>query len=267
MVRRTLLASFLGVVGIGALPVLADSTPIEIGYDITHVGGYTSDPSTPDYGWTYPHAGMGTAVVTDHSADLKTDSTNGEVGALYLDTGVNVHSPQVSLSFDLSVISQAVTGYGQTKMGPGPGGLVPILYGVRIYGGGGWAASFQLAPTSETTGLFGFRSADNASFVELGTYDTNTLYHITLNVDYANNVASASINGTAGLSTVALGGGAEPDATTTENFAYLNGVQGSENEVVIAATTPLPTSAWMGVGVLGLLGAGRVVRRGRVVAV
>ena len=265
MVRRTLLASLLGIVGIGSLPAVADSTPVEIGYDITHVGGYTSDPSTPDYGWTYPHDGMGTAVLTEHSADLKTDSTKGEVGALYLDTGVNVHSPQVSLSFDLSVISQAATGYGQTKMSAG--GLVPILYGVRVYGGGAWAASFQLAPTSDTTGMFGFRSTDNASFIELGTYDTNTLYHIKLDVDYASNRASATINGTTSPTTVELPGGINPDATTSEIFTYLNGVQGSQNEVVIAATTPLPTSAWMGLGVLGLLGVGRAVRRGRALAV
>ena len=264
MTCRTLLASLVGVVGLGALPAMAASTPIEIGYDIAHVGGYTSDPATPMYGWSYPHTGMGTAVVTSQSADLKTDSSNAEVGALYLDTSLNVHSPEVSLSFDLNVVSQAASGYGQTKSTPG--GNVPILYGVRIFGGGDWAASFQLSPTSETMGQFGFRSADNNSFIELGTYDTNTLYHIKLDVDYANNLASASINGITSPTTVGLGGGANANATTNEIFTYLNGSLGSANEVQIAATTPLPRTAWMGLGVLGLFGAGRVVSRRKAAA-
>src|SRR6266581_1603139 len=96
MIRRTLITSFVGILGITALPSLGDSVPININYNIANVGGYTSDPATPTFGWPYPHAGMGTAVVTNNSADLKTDSTNAEVGALYLDTGLNVQSPAVS---------------------------------------------------------------------------------------------------------------------------------------------------------------------------
>ena len=49
----------------------------------------------------------------------------------YLDTSLNVHAPEVSLSFDLNVVSQAAGGYGQTKALSGVGD-VPILYGVRI---------------------------------------------------------------------------------------------------------------------------------------
>jgi hypothetical protein len=190
---------------------------------------------------------------------LKSDSTNGEVGALYLDTGLNVQAQSVSLSFDIDAISQAATGYGQTKLVNGVD--TPILFGVRIFGGGAWAASFQLAPTSDTTGLFGFRSPDNTSLTTFGTYNTNTLYHVKIDVDYLNNAASAYINGNLAISNFALGGGANANATTSEIFAYLNGAPGSANEVLISATTPLPNSAWMGLGLLGIFGTSRMLAR------
>ena len=128
MVHRILIASVVGFLGISTLSVLANSTPINIDYNIARVGGYTSDPLTPAFGWPYPHAGMGTAIVTTNSADLKTDQTNAEVGALYLDTSLNTQAPAVSLSFDINVLAQAASGYGQTKTISGV--ATPILFGV-----------------------------------------------------------------------------------------------------------------------------------------
>src|SRR4051812_43743389 len=102
----TRLLACLVLLGVGASSAIAASTPIDINYNINGVGGYTSDPSTPAFGWTYPHAGMGTATVTSTSADLATDPTNAEVGALYLDTGLNTNATSVSLKFDIDVLAQ-----------------------------------------------------------------------------------------------------------------------------------------------------------------
>lgn len=262
MFHRAFIASIVGILGTAALPALADA--ININYDITHVGGYTSEVGTPVYGWPYPHANMGTAVVTANSAVLKTDSSNAEVGALLLDTSVNSQASLVTLNFDINVLAQAATGYGQTKTDNGT--PKPILFGMRIFANSIPAASFQLAPTSATTGLFGFRDSDNLGLTTFGTYNTNEIHHVQIDVNYATGVADAYIDNNLAISNYALWGGSNANPTTSEIFAYLNGTTtGVSNEVAFGdlqpAAAPLPGVASMGLTCLALVGARRLSRR------
>jgi hypothetical protein len=246
--------------------VLADT--ISIDYANGSLGGYTSDPNTPNYGWTYPHAGMGTATRTASSIDLATDPTNAEVGALYLDTGLHTIAQTVSLSFDLDVKSQAASGYGQTKT---VGGVsTPILGGVRIFTDNGIVAtSFQFAPTSSNGGLFGFRDANNTSLTTFGTYIVNTVNHVQIDANYDTGSADVYLNGTLALGGYQFWAAGHANTTTSEIFTYLNGTTaGTSNEILLGdalppAVTPLPSSIGMG---LALFGIAAVVARKKILA-
>jgi hypothetical protein len=219
----------------------------------TSFGGFDSPLGT---GLVQNVAGIGKA------ADLKTYNTNDQVGALYLDTSLNIAAPELVLSFDINILNQAATGYGQTV----DGGATPLLFGLRLYSSSSaqWATTFNVAPTSTTTGVFGFRDATNSTLQTFGTYTVGTAEHVQLNVDYINGTADAYINGNLAYSGYPLRTGIAPDATTNEMFMYLNGSAGTANEVAIGnvmlQSVPLPASMYMGVGLLAVLGFGRWYR-------
>jgi hypothetical protein len=206
---------------------------------------------------------MGTATIVGSSADLKTDPSNAVTGAMYLDTGSNTQATTVSLSFDVDVLSQAASGYDQTKTIAGNDS--PILFGVRIAEAGNWAASFQLSPTSATTGVFGMRDANNSSLTTFGSsYTVGDVNHVQIDANYTTGTANVSLNGTQVLTNYALWTGPQANPTTSEIFAYLNGTSnGTSNEVLIgdALPTPLPRSAWMGLVLMGGVGLFAARRR------
>jgi hypothetical protein len=245
-------AALAAVLVISALPASAE----QINLQYTTFGGNTpttEGPLTP---------AMGTAVVNGNSAILT--SNNAEVGAVTMDTnGLNNHADFVSLFFDIKVLSQAATGYGQAFGG------AQTLGGVRIVQNGIFAESFQLMPTSATTGYFAFRDATNSSaqsFGPIGDYNINTTYHIQLDADYTHHIANAYINGI--LATpggYALRPGTGPGGTTSEIFVYLNGAAGSDvhNSFQIGdtAAVPIPSTASMGFVAFGCLAFAKRYRR------
>jgi hypothetical protein len=225
----------------------------QINLQYTTFGGNTATtegPLTPD---------MGTAVVNGNSAILT--SNNAEVGAVWMDTnGLNNPADVVSLFFDIKVLSQAATGYDQDFGG------AETLGGVRIVQNGIFAASFQLMPTDATTGTFAFRDASNSAVETLGTYNTNTTYHIQLDADYTNGVANAYINGTLVSGPgYALRPGTGPSGTTSEIFVYLNGATGADVhnsfEIGDTAAVPLPPTASMGLALFAVCGLGTIIRK------
>ena len=256
--RKSLLSIAALLFTAGAVPASADV----INLQYTTFGGNTATtegPLTSD---------MGTAVVNGNSATLT--SNNDQVGAVWMDTGLNTHANFVSLNFDINVLSQATSGYGQA-FGDAQTPAVQTLGGVRIVQNGIFAESFQLMPdsTDATTGTFAFRNAGNTGVQTIGAYSTNTLYHVQLTADYINNMATASINGGPAVS-YALRPGTVTDGLTSEIFVYLNGATGDgvHNSFTIGDTaqTPLPSTASAGILCLGALGLRKVIRRRRATA-
>lgn len=214
---------------VGATPVFADT--INLSYNT--FGGYSS---TNPGGISPPTAAEGTVSNTSLSASLTTNNGNGEVGALFMDTGLSTTANFVTLKFDIDVLAQAASGYGQSF------GSDQTLGGVRIYQSPDWAVSFQFMPTSTTSGYFGFRNEANTSVVNLGSYTVGTTYHVRIDVDYVNNLASGYINGNlAGTSPLRTGNAA--GGTTSEIFVYLNGAPGSANSIRISETVPEPAAS------------------------
>lgn len=248
--RKSLLSIAALLFTAGSVPASADV----INLKYTTFGGNTQTindgPLTPD---------MGTAVVNGNSATLT--SNNDQVGAVWMDTnGLNSHANFVSLKFDLNILSQAASGYGQAFNGAG------TLGGVRIVQNGIFAESLQFMPTDTTSGTFAFRNFDGSAVQTIGNYTTNTLYHIQLDADYTSGTANAYINGIlANTVPYPLRAGTGPGGLTSEIFVYLNGAsgQGVHNSFTIGDTaqTPLPSTASAGILCLGVLGLGRVVRR------
>ncbi len=241
------LAALAAVLVISALPASAE----QINLQYSTFGGNTpttEGPLTPD---------MGTAVVNGNSATLT--SNNAEVGAVTMDTGLSTQANLVSLFFDIKVLSQAAAGYDQAFGG------AQTLGGVRIVQNGIFAESFQLMPTSATTGTFAFRNASNTGVQTIGTYDTNTLYHIQLDADYTAGIANAYINGALAYSGYPLRAGTGPGGTTSEIFVYLNGAAGSDvhNSFQIGdtAAVPIPSTASMGFVAFACLAFAKRYRR------
>ena len=235
------------VLAVGLTPARAD----QISLQYNTFGGNTpttEGPLTPD---------MGTAVLNGNSAILT--SNNAEVGAVWMDTGVNSQANLVSLFFDINVVSQAASGYDQDFGG------AETLGGVRIVQNGIFAESFQLMPTSATTGTFAFRDATGSGVQTIGAYNTNTTYHIQLDADYTNGVANAYINGSLAYSGYPLRAGTGAGGTTSEIFVYLNGATGTDvhNSFQIGdtAAVPLPATASTGLALCGVIGVGMVLRK------
>jgi hypothetical protein len=212
----------------------------------TTVGGFATAPGTSKVGTV---SGIGKAAV------LTTDSADAEIGSLYLDTTLGFTVPHVSFSFDLDILSQAASGYEQTV----DGGATPLLFGVRLYSPtiSDWPVTFNVAPTSTSGGVFGFRNADNTALQTIGTYEVGTAQHVELDVNYAAGTVNAYLNGVSAGAAYPLRGGMTPNATTTEMFMYLNGSNGTSNQVaignVVIAAVPLPAAAWAGLALMGVV--------------
>src|SRR5215471_10443655 len=116
---------FLGLIGLGlaAKPAVgADLVNIDLsgatignpiptgpsGNPVTQYGFFGGFGLPLETGLVQNVAGMGKAAV------LTTNSTNTAVGSLYLDTSLAVTAPQMQLSFDINILNQAASGYGQT---------------------------------------------------------------------------------------------------------------------------------------------------------
>lgn len=236
----------------------ASSNPISIPGAI---GGYDSDPlplSDPGYK-SPPTASCGTILVNDagsltKAAVMTTNPTNGELGALWIDTGFSQTSQNIKLSFDLCVLAAPTTATAQVKTLNGTGSA-GILFGINTFATA-QGARFAVAPTSATGGVFSIRSADNSDLQSFFDYVEGSTYHVDLFSDYGTGLVSTYVDGNyTGAFAFASGGAA--GVTTQEFFMHLNGESGFANQVAIdniVASVPEPSSlALFGIGAVALL--------------
>jgi hypothetical protein len=228
------------------------------------IGGFSST-GNPD-GDVPPNAiteGTITVQNPNNQAVFSSVGSNDETGALFMDTGFNITSQQVTLGFDIDVMqapalmtdanSQPMTLHldsGDITAG--------ILFGARLYSStaGNWAVSVAVVPTSATGGVYALRNSDNSQLMPFGTYTNGQDNHITVVADYTAGTASAYINNTLGLSAYPLRNGGSPgqtgplaNATFNELFMYMNGQNtGDGNQVAVDnitgdfATVPEPAT-------------------------
>lgn len=271
---KRVMTAVLVVIGLANTLALANTTLVNIDLSGATVGAPIptapagANPVTAYTAFDGYGLPLGTGIVSNvagigKAADLTTYSTNDQVGALYLDTSLNIATPKLSLSFDINVLAQAASGYGQTVNS----GATPLLFGVRLYSPttGNWATTFNVSPTSTTGGVLGFRDATSSTLQTFGTYKVGIADHVQIDVDYAAGTANAYLNNSLVYSGYPLRGGVAPNATTSELFMYLNGSAGTSNEVAIGNVTiqsvPLPAAAWGGMILLGGLTAAKGLKR------
>jgi hypothetical protein len=247
---------------IGSAPSTGNSgTPLT---NIGSLGGYTAtahnNPPTADNGTIVVDnvAGMNKAAV------LTTNSANGEIGALYMDTGLNVVSSQLSVTFDIGVLAAPTTATSQAPYSLDGGAADKgVLFGLRTYAStiGQWAFSFAVVPTSDTGGVFALRDITNTQLTSFGSYTEGQKYNIALSSDYSTGTVNAYVDGVLGYSGYPLRTGAVANPTTTsELFIYFNGESGYSNQVALdniqGFTTAVPeptTMALLGLGSLSFV--------------
>ncbi len=250
---------------VGSAPAVgASGSPIT---KIGALGGYTAtaynSPPTTDNGTIL----VGNVAGMSKAAVLTTNSANGEVGALFMDTAAGQVSSQLSITFDISVLAAPTAATAQAPFtvdnGPDQAG---VLFGLRTYNATAsqWAFSFAVVPTSEGGGLFALRDGTNTIVNSFGSYVEGQKYNIVLSSDYTLGTVDAYVDGVLGASAYPLRGGASATpVSTSELFIYFNGETGYANEVAIDnikgydTVVPEPTTfALLGLGGL-LLGRRR----------
>jgi hypothetical protein len=223
---------------VGSAPAVGPSGPV-----ITtpgSLGGYSSvnpnGDSPPD------SSTEGTILVQNpqNQAVFNSVASNSETGALYMDTGFNVASEQMTLAFDIDVLtapSIMTTDNSQPMTINGdPSDIAGILFGARIYNSdnGQWAFSVAVVPTSADGGVFALRNVDNTNLTTFGSYTNGQDNRVTVVADYAAGTANAYVNGVLGTSAYPLRGGIDNTATSNELFMYMNGENaGSGNSVAV----------------------------------
>jgi hypothetical protein len=212
------------------------------------IGGYDPNYASP------PTAASGTIVVGTPSgaskeAVLTTNSSNAELGALWIDVnGFSLVGQQVKASLDVNVLAAPTNATGQPKILGG--GTAGILLGMNVYTasdqGSDWAFRFAAAPTSAGGGVFAFRSPDNTALIPFFNYNEGTQYNVEILADYSTGLLNASVNGVPSLTNYAFWGGAKTNVVTDEIFFHLNGEDGFQNSVALdninVAAVPEPST-------------------------
>jgi hypothetical protein len=238
-------------VAIGATPPTTapgvDALPQSQLYSI---GGF---PDTPPF--------TGTVTVQDvgslsHAAVMTT--TQGGIGAQYLDTQFLVATNYASISFDINVIDVPTSGVPQAGGGaPNGQAFAMNLFGLdsqRVF-------RFAVAPTNATGGSFGIRLPGAAGdLFDFATYTEGTAYHLEFQNDFLAGTTSIYLNNSfVGSSPTVL-----PATGISELFMFQNGVEGQTNSVALdnivistdRRTAAVPeggsTVALFGIGLLGL---------------
>jgi MYXO-CTERM domain-containing protein len=228
------------------------------------IGGYTATTSDNP-----PTAANGTIVVGSapgiaQGAIMTTNPANAVTGALWMDNnGFGAVGQQIRMSFDVNILAAPTVAVTQPKLLAG-GGTAGIILGMNAFTNSGSQQSFRFAaaPTSETGGVFAFRSADNTTLVDFFNYVEGTTYNVAIEADYTTGKVKAFVDGIEKISNHAFLLVNEPSAVTGEYFFHLNGEAGYANSVAIdniqSSVVPEPASVAMaGVAVLGMLAARR----------
>lgn len=215
---------------------LTAATPMTKVYALGGYGPYTTDM----YGDSPPTAtdgviSVGNVMGMSKAAIMTSHSGNGEMGALYMDTGFGLTAQTVSLSFDLNILAAPTLATVQPKLLNQTSDTAGIIFGINTYvaSPGAWGFRFAAAPTSDTGGVLGIRSADNSRLITFGNYVEGQTYHIDLVGNYTTGTVDAYLDHNLALSDHAFWVAGADNATTSEFFMYLNGQSTFANQVAI----------------------------------
>jgi hypothetical protein len=222
------------------------------------IGGYAPAYESP------PTAAAGTIVVGGAGGILKgaimtTAADNPELGATWIDVnGFNYVGQVFKTSFDLSVLSAPTNATSQPKILNG--GTAGILLGMNAFTTTSSPAfRFAVAPTSDTGGVFAFRSPDNSELIDFFDYVEGVAYNIAILADYSTGKLDAYVNGNLELDNYAFWTSGAANVGTSELFFHLNGDESGSTSVALdnitGAVVPEPSTivVW---SLLGLVAVG-----------
>lgn len=224
----------------------------------------------PDVG---PYNGSTTVVSSIGgmtNAALMSTSQAG-TGANYIDTQFLVSGDQISLSFDLRIVTQNNDIYPQAGLTDGAanhGQLFVIqafaLDSNRVF-------RFVVAPTSSSGGVLAMRDNLAGDLIPIGNYAVGTDYHVSILADYLTKTVDASVSGVGSL-LVPFVSSAPTTVGMSEFFIFQNNnssPNGNLNQValdnIVGATldAPVPEPSTMVIFAIGTVCCAGFARRRR----
>jgi hypothetical protein len=280
--RGRILAIFAAVAIAGVLPSpAAAGVFLDINFDGQTDGNSVATNTSTTLPITDPYALGGFPDMGPYNGTTTVTNTNGfsngglmstsqgGIGANYLDTQFLVSAQLITLNFDINVL-------GIPGFSAGLGQSVPGALGGQAFAINAFTETsdriwrFIVAPQADGSVMFGMRANDvDGSLIPLGTgpYNLGQTYHVSIAANYVSNTVDVSVDGTPLASGLAFTASVPVSAGMSEFFIFQNGVEGVSNQIIldnIVATTaavPEPGSVAVWSLVAGIFGIGGLRRR------
>lgn len=229
-----------------ALPTTFPAVDPTPQHTVYAVGGF------PDSGPVTGTATVQNVGTLNHAALMTT--TQGGIGALYVDTQFSTTQDHVVVSFDINVVDVPTTGLPQSTTNA-PDGQAFVI---QAFGNGPNAQNrvfrFVATPASATGGNFAMRNNTDGDLITVGSYTEGTTYHVEIQADFPSQTVDVLLDGILVADDL-------PFVSLTTNlfelFVFQNGIEGQTNAVafdnLLTYEIPEPAgAALLGSGLLGL---------------
>lgn len=175
-----------------------------------------------------PHTG--TAAIGNpqgFSNAVVLSTTQGGIGANYLDTQFLVSGNLVMLEFDLAILASPTSAVPQATASA-PNGQVFVINTFNLNSQVTWR--FAATPTSPEGGSFGMRNNTDGDLVLFANYELGKKYHIAIVANFLSSTVNVFIDGNLALSDHPF---VNPGPGISEFFIFQNGVEGIQNTVAL----------------------------------
>jgi hypothetical protein len=234
---------------------VATSFPGVPPYPITEAYATGGFPDTPPY--------SGTNTVASPAGLTKAalmSTTQGGIGANYLDTQFLITNPQISFDFDINVVDVPATGLPQPTASA-PNGQAFAIQAFAFDSNRVWR--FAVTPTSATTGQFAMRNNTDGDLIAFAAYTEGETYHLSIVSNYATNTVDVSLDGNPVLTNLPFVTVQPLNGGMAEFFFFQNGIEGLTNQVAVDNIVGVPEPSSLVLAGLTALGMVFVARHRR----
>jgi len=211
---------------------IATSFPSVPPYPITVAYGTGGFPDTPPY--------AGTNIVASPPGLSKAalmSTTQGGIGANYVDTQFLITNPVISFDVDINVVDVPTTGLPQATASA-PDGQAFVIQAFALDSNRVWR--FAVTPTGDTTGEFAMRNNTDGDLITFASYTEGEAYHLSIVSNYATNTVDVFLNGNPALTGLPFITAQPLNGGMAEFFFFQNGIEGLTNQVAVDNIVGVP---------------------------